>query len=117
VHYEVGWGGFLPASSDSIVRYLAEHAELSISTLRGHLAALARWHLNHGFTDPTKAPPVRDVLRGIQALHPRPVRQAEPLQLRELEHCVAALQVEAASPDLAVRLRLAVAGFLADLSQ
>ena len=82
-HYESGWGGFLPASSDSIVRYLAEHAELSINTLRSNLAALARWHLNHGFIDPTKAPQVRDVLRGIQALHPRQVRQAEPLQLRK----------------------------------
>ncbi|WP_454834591.1 site-specific integrase [Pseudomonas lini] len=104
-HYEAGWGGFLPASSESIVRYLAEHAELSINTLRGHLAALARWHLSHGFADPTKAPQVRDVLRGIQALHPRQVRQAEPLQLRELEQCVMALQLEEASPDLTVRLR------------
>lgn len=104
-HYESGWGGFLPASSDSIVRYLAEHAELSISTLRGHLAALARWHQFHGFVDPTKAPQVRDVLRGIQALHPREVRQAKPLQLRELEQCVAALDQEAMSPDLPVRLR------------
>ncbi|WLI10798.1 MULTISPECIES: site-specific integrase [Pseudomonas] len=104
-HYESGWGGFLPASSDSIVRYLAEHAELSISTLRGHLAALARWHQLHGFVDPTKAPQVRDVLRGIQALHPREVRQAKPLQLRELEQCVAALDQEGMSPDLPVRLR------------
>lgn len=105
-HYEAGWGGFLPASSDSIVRYLAEHAELlAISTLRGHLAALARWHLNYGFTDPTKAPQVRDVLRGIQALHPRQVRQAEPLQLRELEQCVTALLLEETSPNPTVRLR------------
>ncbi|MHC8381905.1 site-specific integrase [Pseudomonas sp. LB3P14] len=105
-HYEVGWGGFLPASSDSIVRYLAEHADaLSISTLRGNLAALARWHLNHGFVDPTKAPQVRDVLRGIQALHPRPVRQAEPLQLSELEQCVTALLLEEMSPNPTVRLR------------
>ncbi|MBZ9783628.1 site-specific integrase [Pseudomonas sp. REP124] len=104
-HYEVGWGGFLPASSDSIVRYLAEHAELSISTLRGNLAALARWHLSHGFVDPTKAPQVRDVLRGIKALHPRQINQAEPLQLRELEQCVSALRLEEASPNLAVRLR------------
>lgn len=104
-HFEVGWGRFLSASSDSVVRYLAEHADaLSISTFRGHLAALARWHLKHGFVDPTKAPQVREVLRGIQALHPRQVRQAEPLQLRELEQCVAALQVEAASLDLAMRL-------------
>ncbi|VVO09583.1 hypothetical protein PS712_03346 [Pseudomonas fluorescens] len=104
-HFEVGWGGFLPASSDSIVRYLAEHAELSINTLRSNLAALALWHQNHGFVDPTKAPQVRDVLRGIQALHPRPVRQAAPLQLRELEQCVAALQLEQTSPDMTVCLR------------
>jgi integrase len=104
-HFEVSWGGFLPASSDSVVRYLAENAGLSISTLRGHLAALARWHQNHGFADPTKAPQVRDVLRGIQALHPRQVRQAEPLQLQELERCVTALQLEEASSDLPVRLR------------
>jgi integrase len=106
-HYEVGWGGFLPASSDSLVRYLAEHAELSINTLRAHLAALARWHQDHGFADPTKAPQVRDVLRGIQALHPRQVRQAEPLQLHELELCVTALQLEESSSDLSVRLRAA----------
>ncbi|MFJ7315994.1 site-specific integrase [Pseudomonas sp. NPDC098747] len=105
-HYEAEWGGFLPASSEAIVRYLAEHAErLAISTLRGHLAALARWHQNHGFADPTKTPQVRDVLRGIQALHPRPVRQAEPLLLRELELCVAALQVEEGSSERPVRLR------------
>lgn len=33
------------------------------------------------------------------------MRQAEPLQLRELEQCVAALPLEQNSPDLAVRLR------------
>jgi hypothetical protein len=73
--------------------------------LRGHLAALARWHQSHGSVDPTKAPQVRDVLRGIQALHPRPVRQAEPLQLRELEQCVTTLLLEETSPNPTVRLR------------
>lgn len=34
-HFEVEWGGFLPASADCIARYLAQHAELlSIATLR-----------------------------------------------------------------------------------
>lgn len=55
-HFEVEWGGFLPASADSIARYLARHAELlSIATLRQRLAALSRWHQDHGFADPTKA--------------------------------------------------------------
>ena len=25
-HFEVEWGGFLPATADSLVRYLADHA-------------------------------------------------------------------------------------------
>lgn len=84
-HYEIDWGGFLPATSDNIARYLVEHAEvLAISTLRQRLAALAQWHLHQGFPDPTKAPMVKKVLRGIQAEHPAPEKQAKPFQLETL---------------------------------
>jgi hypothetical protein len=38
-------------------------------------------------------------------LHSRQVLRAERLQLRELEQCVTALQLEAVSPDLTVHLR------------
>lgn len=85
-HFEVEWGGFLPATADSIVRYLADHAErLSINTLRQRLAALAQWHIEQGFPDPTKAPVVKKVFRGIQALHPAQEKQAKPLQLDPLD--------------------------------
>lgn len=105
-HFENEWGGLLPASSETVVRYLAECAEsLSGSTLRTHLAALARWHQRHGFMDPTKASKVRDVLRGIQAEHPRPVQQAEALQLQVLEECIAGLSVQATSAAAGERLR------------
>ena len=88
-HFEVDWGGFLPASADSITRYLADHAEtLAFNTLRARLAALARWHVEQGFPDPTKAPLVRQVLRGIRALHPAQEKQAKPLQLDQLEHVI-----------------------------
>lgn len=84
-HFEVECGGFLPASADSVARYLVEHAEaLSINTLRQRLAALAQWHTEHGFPDPTKTPLVRKALRGIQALHPNQERRAKPLQLEQL---------------------------------
>ncbi|MFU0418270.1 Tn3 family resolvase, partial [Acinetobacter baumannii] len=70
-HFEVEWGGFLPASADSIARYLADHAQtLAINTLRQRLAAIGQWHVSQGFPDPTRAPHVRKVLKGIQALHP-----------------------------------------------
>lgn len=85
-HFEVEWGGFLPATADSIARYLADHAEtLSINTLRQRLAALAQWHLDQGFPDPTKTPIVRKVFRGIRALHPAQEKRAKPLQLEQLD--------------------------------
>lgn len=105
-HFEQEWGGRLPASSEMTVRYLAEHAQsLASSTLDLHLAALAQWHLSHGFDDPTKSAQVRQILRNIRAQHPRPVKQAEPLPLTELERCVAGLRERIASEHLAVRLR------------
>lgn len=85
-HFEVEWGGFLPATADSIARYLAAYAgQLSINTLKLRLAALAQWHSEQGFPDPTKAPVVRKVLKGIRELHPEREKQATPLQLHQLE--------------------------------
>jgi integrase len=92
-HFEVEWGGFLPASADSVARYLAEHAQtLALATLKQRLAALAQWHVTQGFPDPTKAPLVRKVLKGIQTLHPAPVRQAKPLQIEQLAAAVGWLE-------------------------
>ncbi|WP_416424413.1 site-specific integrase [Pseudomonas sp. App30] len=88
-HFEVTWGGFLPATSDAIARYLAAFAgKLSLNTLRLRLAALAQWHSSQGFPDPTKSPQVKQVMKGIRTLHPQQEKQAEPLQLLGLERCV-----------------------------
>ncbi|KFE47860.1 site-specific integrase [Pseudomonas congelans] len=94
-HFEVTWGGFLPATSESVARYLASHAgTLSVNTLKLRLSALAQWHISQGFVDPTKAPMVRKVIKGIRALHPAQEKQAEPLQLQDLEKVIAWLEVE-----------------------
>ncbi|SEI21112.1 site-specific integrase [Pseudomonas fuscovaginae UPB0736] len=94
-HFEVGWGGFLPATSDSVARYLAAHAGvLSINTLKLRLSALAQWHNSQGFADPTKSPVVRQVFKGIRALHPVQEKQAQPLQLQHLEQVIASLDGE-----------------------
>jgi hypothetical protein len=70
-HFEVEWGGFLPATSDSVARYLANYAPtLALNTLSQRLAALSRWHIDQRMPDPTKSPLVKKVLRGISALHP-----------------------------------------------
>ena len=88
-HFEVVWGGFLPATADSVAQYLADHAgSLSLNTLRQRLAALATWHREQGFPDPTKAPLVKKVLKGIAELHPAEEKRARPLQLADLEALV-----------------------------
>ena len=95
-HFEVTWGGFLPATSEAVARYLATYAgSLAVNTLKVRLSALAQWHSSQGFPDPTKAPVVRKVLKGIRALHPAQEKQAEPLQLQHLEQVVASLEQEA----------------------
>lgn len=89
-HFEIEWQGFLPATADSIARYLSHYAEqLSINTLRQRLAGLARWHSDQGFPDPTKAPLVRKVMKGIMTKHRTVERQALPLQLQQLEQVIA----------------------------
>ena len=101
-HFEGEWGGFLPATSESVARYLVEHAgKLSLNTLKLRLSALAQWHNSQGFPDPTKAPLVRQTLKGIRALHPARERQAEPLQLRQLQQVVGKLGEEGAQAELA----------------
>ncbi len=85
-NFEGVWKGLLPATGDTVARYLADHAETyRLSTLRLHLAALARWHADNGFADPTRSPLVHKVLRGIRAKHAVPQKRARPLQLEVLE--------------------------------
>lgn len=85
-HFEGEWQGVLPTTTDAIARYLADFsATLSINTLRQRLAALSRWHADHGFSDPTKGPLVRQVLRGIRSVHPAAEKQARPLAIAILQ--------------------------------
>jgi integrase len=92
-HFEVEWGGFLPATADSVVRYLAQYAGvLAHNTLKQRVTALGQWHVEQGFPDPTKVPVVRKMLRGIHELHPAQEKRAKPLQLDALEQTVAWLE-------------------------
>jgi site-specific recombinase XerD len=101
-HFEATWGGFLPATADSVARYLADYANtLSISTLRQRLAAIAQWHIDQGFPDPTKAPMVKKVLKGIRTVHPAQEKQAKPLALTQLEQVDQWLEEQIKQADMA----------------
>jgi integrase len=100
-HYEVEWGGFLPGTADGVSRYLAHYApSLAVSTLRQRLAAIANWHREHGFPDPTKAPLVKKTLKGISEAHPYQERQAKPLRLEQLSQAVSWLDAQIADARL-----------------
>jgi integrase len=94
-HFEIEWRGLLPATPDVIAEYLAAFApSLSVNTLQARLAGLSRWHLDHGFPDPTKSQLVRRVLKGIRTAHNRPERHARPVEFDRLEHVCAWLDCE-----------------------
>lgn len=85
-HFETEWKGLLPATANTVAQYLADYAGiLAINTLRQRLAALSRWHSDHGFSDPTKSPRVRQVLKGIRATHAVAEQRARPLELDVLQ--------------------------------
>ena len=97
-HFEIEWGGFLPATADSVARYLVDYAPtLAANTLRQRLAAIAQWHTEQGFPDPTKAPLVKKMLKGIQTLHPAQEKQAKPFQIEQIEQLMAWLDQRADS--------------------
>ncbi|MDT0618600.1 site-specific integrase [Salinisphaera sp. P385] len=99
-HFEVAWGGLLPATADTVARYLVAHATaLSTNTLRQRLAALAHWHQAHGFSDPTSAAVVKKTLKGIQALHPALEKRAEPLQMKAVARVADWLDAAIAAAD------------------
>lgn len=106
-HFEIEWGGLLPATPDSVARYLAAYgARLASSTLQHRLSALSRWHNEQGFVDPTKHALVRQVLRGIRVSQPVVVKQAKPLQLEHLEAFDQGLRDRLDTAEAGERLRL-----------
>ena len=85
-HFELEWHGLLPATPDSVARYLADYAAtLSVNTLKSRLAGLSRWHTDHGFADPTKASHVARVFKGIRVAHATAEKQARPVELLLLQ--------------------------------
>lgn len=97
-HFELEWHGLLPATPEAVARYLADYATtLSVNTLKARLAGLSRWHVDHGFPDPTKSPHIARVLKGIRAAHNTAERQARPVELLLLQRVSAWLDGQIAN--------------------
>ena len=94
-HYEITWGGLLPATPEMICNYLSDKTDsLNPATLQLHLAALSSWHESQGFINPTRHPLVKKILKGIMAIHGQQTRQASPMQIEQLQTICAHLDAQ-----------------------
>jgi integrase len=83
----LAWGGSLPATSEMVAKYLADHAEtLSTATLARRTVAIGRAHILRGFGNPAANDLVRIILRGIRRTYGRPQERVAALTK---EHLVA----------------------------
>jgi integrase len=77
------WGGRIPASPETVARYLAAHAgTLRIATLVRRIASISKAHQARRAPNPIRSELVRTTLRGIKRARRCAQRQAKPL-LRE----------------------------------
>src|SRR5215831_4836447 len=75
-HFE-SWGGGIPASAETVARYLAAHADtLRIATLVRRIASISKAHQARGASNPTRSELVRTTLRGIKRTRRCAQRQA-----------------------------------------
>ena len=96
-HFE-RWGGRLPADSETLIRYLVDHAEsLNTRTLELRLTALGQWHRFQGFNDPAQDPAVRKTLKGIGRTHGKPKKKARALRLQDMVTMLTHLNQQAPS--------------------
>lgn len=93
-HFEVTWGGFLPATSESVARYgqpcrdaVGEYPEAALVSA-GPVAYQPWLCRSHQGTDGAQGH------QGHSCAAPGAGKQAEPLQLQDLEKVIARLEVE-----------------------
>ena len=81
----------MPAEPVALARYLVDQATTTrVTTLTRRLSAIAKAHLLAGHDDPTGAPAVRGVLRGLRRDRGTTQRGAPPLWTSDVERILAA---------------------------
>jgi hypothetical protein len=81
----------MPAEPAALARYLVDQATTTrVTTLTRRLSAIAKAHLLAGHDDPTGAPAVRGVLRGLRRDRGTTQRGAPPLWTSDVERILAA---------------------------
>jgi integrase len=77
----------LPAHPDTVSAYLADQVEIvKVSTLRRHVATIAKAHQVAGLPDPCKTAALADTLAGLRRTHGTPRDEAPGLLAHDLRH-------------------------------
>lgn len=85
IEHFIAWGGVLPACSQLIANYLADHAgSLSVATLERRLAALSKVHKALGNDNPARTNLVRTTMSGIKRTKGKTQRQVAPITKERL---------------------------------
>jgi site-specific recombinase XerD len=101
----MNWGGMLPATPESIARYLAHFAtRLSSATLTRRVTALGRAHEQRGLQSPTDSELVRATLHGIKRALGSAQRQVAPLLKQDIVRMVRGLSGHVGLRDRALLL-------------
>lgn len=80
IEHFVAWGGCVPASPDTVARYLADHGgKLSTATLSRRMVSISKAHAAQGLSTPTKSELVKATLKGIRRVHGTAQRQISPI--------------------------------------
>lgn len=80
------WGGRVPATPETVARYIADCAgQMKASTLSRRLAAIRHAHVAMGKESPTNSAVVQRTLRGIRRVHGSAVKQAAPVTVAMLK--------------------------------
>ncbi|MBL4868531.1 MAG: hypothetical protein JKY67_19375 [Pseudomonadales bacterium] len=66
-------------------------ANLTPSTIRTRLSMIARWHTQRGLVDPTKAPEIKAMMKGLRSHYQKAPKKARPLGFSELKSIIEGL--------------------------
>jgi len=81
----IDWGGVLPASSQMVLEYLVDNCKrFNTRTLDRRLKTLRHWHRLHKFDDPTVAPEVVQIFKGIKRTEGKAPVRAAPLTKEQI---------------------------------
>ena len=92
-HFRDDFGGFLPATPQTIKRYILAYKDtLAPGTIRSRLSMIAGWHSDRSFPDPTKSVDIKAMMKGLRTAYQKKPKKARPLGFDEIKIIITGLE-------------------------